>query len=68
MIEHNTTLTLYNTLESDAIRNAIETRMEVLSVVPTLGAALEYVVLKQVAERMAVKAEAMEVSSEKPMA
>lgn len=64
MTEHNTTLTLYSTLEAGAIKNAIETRMEVLSVVPTLGAALEYIALKQVAERMAVKVEDSEASGE----
>lgn len=64
MIEHSTTLKLYNTLESDAIRNAIETRMEVLSVVPTLQAATEYLTLQQIAGRMAVRAESTEVSSE----
>jgi hypothetical protein len=64
MIERNfTTLTLYNTLESESLINAINTRMEVLSVVPTLQAALEYTALKQLCVRM-LKAETVEVSSE----
>lgn len=61
---NTTTLQLYNSMESDAIRNAIETRLEVLSVVPTLQAAAEYLTLQQIAGRMPERAETTEVSSE----
>lgn len=66
MTEHSATLTLYNTLESDAIRNAIETRMEVLSVVPTLQAATEYLTLQQIAVRISPKVETIEVTEVQP--
>jgi hypothetical protein len=59
-------LTLYSYLEVNAVLNAIETRMEVLSVVPTLQAALEYTVLKHIVMRMHAEAETIEAKEIQP--
>lgn len=58
-----TSLLLYGELEQEAIANAIVTRMEVLSVDPTLEAAIEYITLQQIAAREPFKP--AEVSSER---
>jgi hypothetical protein len=62
MLNNIMPLVLYGELETEAIENAIKTRLEVLSVVPTLEAAIEYLTLQQIVAREPFKP--AEVSSE----